>query len=190
MRLHLIRHPRPEIEPGICYGSSDIPAHPGEVEKVLDALLPLLPAGAPVFSSPLKRCSELAARLATASHASAAVHDMRLAEMHFGDWELRRWEAIARTEIDAWAANLAAYRPGGGENVTQVAVRLHAFLEDAKVMNADDVIVVTHAGVIRLLLEIGNGADAHAAALAAARVRRDIAYGELVVLDCQSANER
>jgi alpha-ribazole phosphatase len=190
MRLHLIRHPPPEIEAGICYGRSDIPARTGEAEKLIDTLLPSLPARSPVFSSPLQRCSELAVRLADALHAPAPVHDMRLAEMHFGEWELRGWDAISRADIDAWAADLVSYRPGGGENIIEVAARLHAFLEDAKGMRADDIIVVTHAGVIRLLLEIGNGADVKAAALAAARTRRDIGYGELVVLDCQFANDR
>lgn len=108
--------------------------------------------------------------------------------MHFGDWELREWEAIPRAEIDAWVADLATYRPGGGESVMQVAARLHRFFEDAKESSASDIIVVTHAGAIRILLEIGNGADVQAAALAAARVRRNIEYGQLVALDCKFAN--
>lgn len=190
MRLHLVRHPRPDLAPDICYGSSDVPLKAGEAGKALAALLPLLPAGAPIYSSPLQRCSVFAAQLGHALHAPMPVHDMRLAEMHFGDWELREWDAIPRAEIDAWAADPAAYRPGGGESVTHVAARLHGFLEDAKRagLGASDIIVVTHAGAIRILLEIGNGADVQAAALAASRVRRNVEYGQLVVLDCQFAN--
>ena len=188
MRLHLIRHPRPAIETGICYGSTDAPARAGEVEKVLAALLPLLPVGAPLFSSPLKRCCELAAPLAEALHVSPPIHDARLVELHFGEWEMQDWNAISRAEIDAWAADPVGYRPGGGESVLQAAARLQGFLEAAKQLGGEDIIVVTHAGAIRLLLEIGNGADVHTAALVASRVRRDIEYGQLLVLDCQLAN--
>ena len=188
MRLHLIRHPRPDLAPGICYGSSDVAVKAGEANKVLAALLPLLPAGVPIHSSPLQRCSVFAEQLAQALHAASPVHDKRLAEMHFGNWELREWDSIPRAEIDAWVASLTAYRPGGGESVMEVAVRLQAFLEDAKRLDASDIIVVTHAGAIRILLEIGNGAGVQAAAFAAARARRNIGYGELVVLDCQFTN--
>lgn len=187
MRLHLIRHPRPALAAGICYGSSDVPASEEDLREALLRLPPRLPARVPVLSSPLLRCKELAMQLAGALHAAPPVVDARLAEMHFGDWELKSWDAIPRDEIDAWASDTANYRPGGGESVIEVAVRLAAFLADAHRFGSEDIVVVTHAGVIRLLLEIGNGADLHAAALAAARVRREIAFGEPVLLDLQAA---
>ena len=190
MRLYLIRHPRPDLPPGVCYGSSDIPVKQDEIDNAIAALLPLLPASAPVFSSPLKRCTALAMPLAKALRAAQPACDTRLVELHFGEWEMREWSAIPRPEIDAWVVDFANYRPGGGESVMQAAARLHDFLEDAKALGMEDVIVVTHAGVIRLLLEIGNGLDPQAAALAAARVRRNVEYGQLLVLDCQSANTR
>lgn len=184
MRLHLIRHPRPLVQPGTCYGSTDVPVDAQHVEQVLEALLPALPAHAPLYCSPLQRCAALAARLAQALHASAPVHDARLVELHFGAWEMRDWNAIPREEIDAWVADLAGYRPGDGESVMQAVLRLQDFLDHAKALGADDIIVVAHAGVIRILLEIGNGTDARSVALAAANARRNIAYGELIVLDC------
>lgn len=104
--------------------------------------------------------------------------------MHFGDWEMRAWESISKEYIDAWVEDLARYRPGGGESGLQMAERLHDFLEDAKNLRAENIIVVTHAGVIRLLLEIAAGADLLSAAWAVARTPRKIECGELVVLDC------
>ncbi|HEX7648393.1 MAG TPA: histidine phosphatase family protein [Noviherbaspirillum sp.] len=184
MRLHLIRHPRLLIAPGVCYGSSDVPVCPDDMESTLAALLPALPAGVPIFSSPLARCRELAARLAHALSSAPPIHDKRLVEMHFGDWEMRAWEAIRKEDIDAWVADLAFYRPGGGENGMQVAKRLNDFLEDAKSLRAEDIIVVTHAGVIRLLLEIAAGVDLLSAALSVARTPRKIDCGELIALDC------
>ena len=43
--------------------------------------------------------------------------DARLAELDFGHWEMQSWDGIPRAEVDAWAADVAHYRPGGGESV-------------------------------------------------------------------------
>lgn len=157
---------------------------PEDTERVIAALLPSLPAGVTMFSSPLTRCRELAARLAHELPSAPPMHDGRLMEMHFGEWEMRAWESIPKEHVDAWVEDLAFYRPGGGESGMQVAQRLNDFLKDAKSLHAEDIIVVTHAGVMRLLLEIAAGADLLSATLAVARTPRKIDYGELLVLDC------
>ena len=59
MQLHLIRHPRPAIEPGICYGQSDIGLAESAVE-VATRLKPLLPDAYTVHASPLLRARLLA----------------------------------------------------------------------------------------------------------------------------------
>lgn len=184
MRLYLIRHPRPDAAPGICYGSTDIPAKLQETEQALAVLTPLLPPSVPVFSSPLQRCRKLAEKLVRALNATYLRFDPRLAEMDFGAWEMRSWEEIPREEVDAWAQDLCTYRPGGGESVLQVAWRLKTFLDELKRLAEEDVIVVAHAGTMRLLLEYGSGSTPEEAALAAASVRRDIEYGQVTVLDC------
>ena len=139
MRLHLIRHPKPAIEAGICYGRHDCPA-----EDALSAaclLLAELPAGLPVWSSPLRRCSELAELL----HPQPCI-DYRLAEMNFGDWESRRWDDIPRDQLDAWATDVAGYAPPGGESPHQLQRRALEFVTSLDVPEA---VIVTHAGVIR-----------------------------------------
>lgn len=183
MRFYLIRHPRPDVATGICYGSTDIPVKLQEMEQALAALMPLLPSSVPVFSSPLQRCRKLAERLRKVLHTTRLSLDPRLAEMDFGAWEMRSWEEIPREEVDAWAQDLCAWRPGGGESVLQVAWRLKAFLDETKRLAEEEVIVVAHAGTIRLLLEYGAGASPEEAALAAASVRRDIGYGQLTILN-------
>jgi hypothetical protein len=93
MKLHLLRHPQPAVAAGLCYGASDIGVDPGALESVLAALRRAgLPGSLPVYTSPLRRCAELARRLAPPE-----LHiDARLAEMDFGAWEMRAWSAIAR----------------------------------------------------------------------------------------------
>lgn len=142
MRLHLIRHPKPSIEPGICYGQLEILA---KIEMAEIARLRAeLPPGLPLWSSPLLRCRHLAEQL----HAQPIIDD-RLAEMNFGDWEGRPWDDIPRQELDAWAADLAGYAPPGGESPRALQRRVLAFVASLTVPEA---VIVTHAGVIRTLL--------------------------------------
>jgi len=141
MILHLIRHPKPVVEPGICYGRLDLAAE--NVVAVAQGLQAVLPPGLPVWSSPLRRCRELAEQL----HPQPAF-DERLAEMDFGHWEGRRWDDIPRHELDAWAADVAGYAPPGGESPLLLQRRALDFVAGLTVPEA---VIVTHAGVIRTL---------------------------------------
>jgi len=192
MRLFLVRHPKPDIREGICYGRSDIAVAPDEQARVFARLQSMLPQKAALYASPARRCTGLANDLAmTVSLAvSPAVSstqptlDARLWEMHFGTWEMQAWSDIPRAEVDAWAADMAGYRPGGGESVLQVAHRVREFFDYLveRTSPAADVIIVCHAGTIRLLRECASSRSTEEMALQAARAT-GIAYGELVVLD-------
>lgn len=145
--LHLVRHPPPLVATGTCYGQLDLAA--SDVETAAERLRPLLPAGAPVWTSPLRRCRALAEVL----HPAPRI-DARLAEMHFGDWEGRTWDAIGPAALDAWAADLAGFAPPGGESALALQARALAFvagLEDG------EAVLVTHAGVMRVLLAHWQG---------------------------------
>ena len=180
MRLYLVRHLAPQVAPGVCYGRTDLTVDPRLQALALPALRQRLPLGAPMFSSPLRRCAELAAALGGA----AVQYDPRLAELDFGDWEMRRWDDIERAGIDAWAADMAGYRPGGGESVTAMARRVAAFYADCMLSQTPGAIVICHAGTIRLLLARARGLGLEAMALEAAQRPHAIAYGETVIIDC------
>lgn len=180
MELILVRHPAPTAAPGICYGSSDLPAHPAAlaacVKDVCAVLPPELLRTAPIYTSPLQRCLALAAQLAAvAGRSNGVLPDARLAELHFGAWELRAWDDIPRAEVDAWAADLLNYRPGGGESVLDAARRVQGFLEALE----GNAIVVCHAGTIRLLQALAGGVPLHEAALQAAAKPHAMAYGSI-----------
>ncbi|MDO9242815.1 MAG: alpha-ribazole phosphatase family protein [Rhodocyclaceae bacterium] len=140
MRLYLIRHPRPAVAPGICYGSTDLALAEDPAVHVA-ALRGLLPPGAPLYSSPLARCRLLAELVHP-----APVFDDRLREIDFGDWEMRPWESIDRAALDAWAAAPLHYVPPGGESVAMLRARVMACLADLP----DEAVLVTHAGVMKL----------------------------------------
>lgn len=139
MRLYLVRHPRPAVADGTCYGRTDLPLA-ADPAACADGLRSLLPFDAPVFSSPLSRCRRLAEQL----HA-APVFDDRLREMDFGDWEMQAWDAIDRAALDAWAADPLYFVPPGGEAVADLRARVAEFVSQLP----DEAVLVAHAGVMK-----------------------------------------
>ncbi len=142
MEVFLIRHPRPLIDAGVCYGCLDIDAE--DPTPIVRRLRSLLPPSTPVMASPLRRTRTLAEAL----HAQPQF-DSRLREIDFGAWEGRRWEEIGRSPLDAWANDLLDYAPPGGESAAMLQKRVVACLSE---LSTNRVAVVTHAGPIRALL--------------------------------------
>lgn len=148
--LYLIRHTIPDIAPGICYGQLDINLSEN-FEDEANAVLNLLPELDLVISSPLQRCKRLAAHLA---QERKFMIDERLMEKHFGAWEGRAWDDIARCEIDAWADDIMCYAPEGGESALQVWRRVKTFMQDITQLPQQNIALVTHGGTIRAILAL------------------------------------
>jgi alpha-ribazole phosphatase len=182
MRLFLVRHPRPLIAPGICYGSTDLALAPGQLALAVSALSSTLPTNLPLFFSPLRRCAELAAPLSINLTCTSSSVDARLAELDFGHWEMRAWDDIVRAEIDAWALDPVHYHPGGGESVLQMATRIQAWHTDMQTLGHESAIVICHAGTMRLLAACQS--DPQAMALQAAGIGHGIAHGATMIIDC------
>ncbi|HDR8861949.1 TPA: alpha-ribazole phosphatase [Burkholderia territorii] len=151
MDLVLIRHPAVAVEPGICYGRSDVPlvASAEAGARAVRARLAALGAPLPeqVWTSPLTRCASVAERLAQAFGVPLR-RDAGWQEMDFGTWELRRWGDIDRAALDAWAADLMHACAHGGESVARFAARV-ARVADALTRTDAPQWALTHAGVIR-----------------------------------------
>ncbi|QHE91450.1 alpha-ribazole phosphatase [Pandoraea fibrosis] len=161
MDLILMRHPPPDIAPGLCYGRTDLPVDAARFDASVAAmqakLAALLDDRTPVaiHSSPLRRARRAAEVLATSFGLPVTV-DERLAEMDFGTWEMQPWDAIDRNDLDAWARDVGGYAPPGGESARDIVLRMDAWaraLRGAASATRDvhDVhVVVAHAGPIRL----------------------------------------
>ncbi|MEW9898421.1 histidine phosphatase family protein [Chitinivorax sp. PXF-14] len=145
MRLILMRHPPVASGSGLCYGRLDLPCDSAAIDASVAALDGW--RGLPVYSSPAQRCLALAGRLA-----APPIVWPSLQELDFGTWEGRRWDDIARSEIDAWAADIWHYRPGGGENAAMLRSRWHEAIAGWRLAAPEAAIVVTHAGPIRMAL--------------------------------------
>lgn len=146
MELFLIRHPAPDVPEGTCYGRSDVGL--AEDAGVAAARLRgIVPAGIPVYTSPLLRCRSVAGHLSP-----APIVDARLIEMDFGAWEMRRWDEIEKSAFDAWVADLLNFAPPGGEAAAAMLARTLAFLDELRASETPAAAVVTHGGVLRVLL--------------------------------------
>lgn len=146
MQLWLIRHPPPQVATGVCYGRTDL-ALADDVAAAAARIQPQLPPHAPLFTSPLQRCRQLAAALHPAPQS-----DDRLQEMHFGDWEMTPWAQIQRAALDGWAADPLGYRPPQGESVAELQARVLAFVAEAQRAGLQQAVLVTHAGVMKVIV--------------------------------------
>lgn len=142
MQVFLIRHPRPLIEAGICYGQLDVDCE--DPFPVAERLRSLLPPDTPVISSPLCRARKLAEALDPKART-----DARLCEISFGAWEGKAWNDIDRALLDSWANNILHFTPPGGESVAHLQERAIDF---ASSMTGLRTAVVTHAGIMRALI--------------------------------------
>src|SRR6185437_4238449 len=132
------RHPAPLIEPGICYGRLDLPLHPdADIERM--ARDPLLAGSAHVWTSPSRRCREVAERIAEIWSVPLTA-DPRLMELDFGGWEGKSWDDVAHTDLDRWAADPAGFRAPGGESGAELIARVREFCGGL----AEDCVVVSH----------------------------------------------
>jgi alpha-ribazole phosphatase len=174
MRLWLVRHPRPDVPTGLCYGATDVPIVDAHLDELLAVLPARLPRGADLYSSPLGRCLRLAQGLERQGFAAVRT-DPRLREMDFGHWEGRTWSEVPRDQIDAWRDDIVRYVPPGGESVAALAQRGRAFVE--ALPPGREAILVTHAGVMQTLLRTLR--DLPLAQLAGHRIE----YGEVIGLE-------
>ncbi|MDO4906136.1 MAG: histidine phosphatase family protein [Lautropia sp.] len=191
--LWLVRHSKPVMTPGLCYGRLDLEVDVKDIERTAGHLAKTLPHGIVVRHSPAKRCRLLA----------EALHRLRpdvqlygaadgLAEMDFGAWEGRPWADLPEVELTAWTDDFSDYRPGEtGESVRQFLARIERELQ--RVLDHHDAepepepeLWITHAGVIRavawLLDRDTNGAMPSADRWPAF----EVGYGEIRVIRAKS----
>ena len=159
--LIALRHAPTEVD-GLCVGRHDVPTeltHDDAAERMRRALdtLPGVEVTTidRVWSSPLSRCREPAARLARALGVSHTI-DPRLLELDYGVWEGRAWDTIAREDgarMHAWMDTWQTAAPPGGESVATLEARVRAWWESLDGTQ----VLVAHAGVVRALRVVARG---------------------------------
>ncbi|WP_353721186.1 alpha-ribazole phosphatase [Dyadobacter sp. 676] len=152
MEIYLIRHTTPVLERGLIYGRKELLLHagfPSELEIVRSKLDPDLDI---IYSSPASRCTTLAKAIG-----AGFVTDSRLQELDFGEWEGKTWDTVDPAALQAWMDDYVHACTPGGESMMQMYARVKSFWDDLGKTAHHKIAVVTHAGVIRLILSMVRG---------------------------------
>ncbi len=154
MRVVLVRHPRPLVAAGICYGRLDCALHPdglAEIDRIVGELDGFRPRV--VWSSPALRCRAVAERLS-----SAPWFDERLLELDFGAWEGVAWDSVDRDALDRWAAFPLGFAAPGGESGAALVSRVTAFYREL-MPSGEDAVIVSHGGPLKVLAALLSGRE-------------------------------
>lgn len=147
MEIYLIRHTTPAIAKGMIYGRTDVALADTFIEEKATILEKLPPKIDTVFSSPSTRCTQLASHI-TESYRT----DERLYEVNFGQWEGKTWDTVDQKELDPWMQDYVNICPPEGESMLQMQERVMSFWNELLQMLPNKAVVVTHGGVIRIIL--------------------------------------
>ncbi len=158
--VYLLRHTKPHIKGGICYGQTDLELdadfHNIHLPLVISKIKQL--DIKKIYTSPLIRCKGLAQSLSKELNIEPPTEDGLLMEMNFGDWELLNWDKIYNSpEGKAWFGNFLENRCPGGESFQDVVTRAYQFINKHK--DLEKSLIVTHAGFIRAFAVVNNKID-------------------------------
>ena len=170
MKIHLIRHTKVNVENGVCYGQKDVDladTFEQEAEVVKSKLKDINFKKA--YSSPLSRCKKLAEFIT-----EEITFDDRLLELNFGDWEGKEWEAINDPNLDKWFNDFINRKCSNGESFVMLKERVLDFLEYVKNQSEQEIVIFTHAGVIRTIYSHLNNIS-----LQDAFAKASVDYGEI-----------
>ena len=155
-RIDILRHGLPEGD-GCLRGHTDFAITPTGLTQMAAAIADLKQVDVVVTSS-LKRCSEFA-ELVAEEFSVLLERDDSWKEMNFGDWdgktEDQLWQEQGKVIERYWQDPWGEETPHGGETLTEFDIRIEqawqALLEQHQ---GKQVLLVTHAGVMRQLLRI------------------------------------
>lgn len=147
MEIHLIRHTAVENPDNLCYGFAEMSLRKNCVEDFksiqIDSNFDL------IISSPSQRCQSLAKHFQLNYQT-----DKRIKEMNFGDWEMKKWTEIPKEEINPWYEDFINVKATNGENLLEMQNRVSEFWNELlSKKDINKILIVTHAGVIRLILQ-------------------------------------
>ncbi|WP_049721444.1 histidine phosphatase family protein [Gilvimarinus polysaccharolyticus] len=162
MQIDLLRHG--ECEGGAIFrGSLDVALTANGWQQMQNGLAELNSGWSRIVSSPLLRCARFAE--VQADNTGLPLEWQRdLREICFGDWEGQSVERIWREQsplCNAWSRAPDTTTPPNGEPFKQFRARvLKALATLAQHYPGERLLVITHGGVIKLLLTeaLGTGA--------------------------------
>lgn len=153
MNLYFLRHGETEFNANnVYYGTLDL--HLNEEGKGQATRAGQLLQGISfdrIFISERKRTLETASIVLDGEKIEFA-KDKRINELNFGIFEGKNYkeiQALYPDEYKLWSDDWKGYAPPEGESYIQFYIRVKAFLDDIKKLNHENILIVTHGGVIR-----------------------------------------
>jgi len=155
-RLVFVRHAETDLAGTFC-GHTDPPVNDRGHEQIAALVDSLTDAEIhEVYTSDLRRARTTANALAQRS-AWPVIATAQLREIYFGEWEGLTWEQIERRDADyarRWTDDFPKLAPPGGETYENFEQRVLEEIERIDEMSGEtEVAVVTHAGVMRVVLQ-------------------------------------
>jgi broad specificity phosphatase PhoE len=151
--VFLMRHAEADTNGKRFVGQWDVPLTPRGVAQAREWAERLSAvAFTAVFSSDLKRAADTAAILAGARTVEAVA---TLREIRLGRWEGRLMSDVRRRNPQAWeerGRRIDVFRPPGGESFADLRNRVVPAFEHLIDHVSEPVLIVSHAGVNRVLL--------------------------------------
>ena len=149
MKYYLIRHTKPDVPDGICYGQTDVdvlPSFDRERDDVLKKVEEI--EFDRIYSSPLKRCARLAESIDLKG--SKVIFDERLMEIDFGSWEMRPWADIENTQYaKRWFEDFINFPTSEGESYMDLLERVRHFIIDIQdEKDITSLLIICHKGII------------------------------------------
>lgn len=151
--LFVARHGRTSINArGLLLGRADPPLDDlGRAQAA--AMARTIGPVARVIASPLRRAQETAAAFGVPIET-----DERWIELDYGEWDGRPLLDVPVETWAAWRSDLA-FRPPGGETLSELGVRVRSACDDlAADATGDSIVVVTHVSPIKAAVAWALGA--------------------------------
>ncbi|KAF5091236.1 Adenosylcobalamin/alpha-ribazole phosphatase [anaerobic digester metagenome] len=156
-QIYLVRHGQIESKSEKAYiGQSDLPLSPEGVEQAekLQEQFKPIPLDC-AYSSPLCRCVETLDILLGGRSIPRFTIDA-LQEINMGDWDGKSFAEIKELYLERFeqrGRELDVFAPPAGESFVSLQQRvLPVFAEMVKENDAKSIVILTHAGVIRVIL--------------------------------------
>jgi alpha-ribazole phosphatase len=157
--LYFLRHGDTGLQ-GRYIGSTDVPITARGKEQVRQTSDLLQGKGiTQIICSPLLRCRQTLEQL---NLPCACQFNDRLKEIDFGRWEGKNFSEVVKIDkelVDCWVADPDTFSFPGGESLSAFKKRVAAFKNQLETMVEDNILVITHGGIIRYLICLLLGLD-------------------------------
>jgi alpha-ribazole phosphatase len=155
VKIYLLRHGETEENKNkVYYGKLDVGLNEkGKVQAKHAADFLRDVNFSSVYISERRRTRETA-EIVLGNSSATFIVDNRINEISFGEFEGKSYEEIKKTfpvECEQWDENWKEFIPPGGESYLKFCNRISSFMQELLRKKEEEVLIVTHGGVIRAM---------------------------------------